>query len=272
MKEKRRYFFEYYEYPGRYMDDDRLNLLVKNIRECASTCFYELPDYQCIKGTREEMSDKIISIAYGSDGKVAGFCSTVVLPVKYVGNVLHLGLTCVRPEYRGEKLTHKLMTKVLVNYIFRKKPFGRIWISNCACVLSSLGNVALYFDNVFPSPFGLDKPTWKHHLIANTIDIHYRDKMYIRQDAKFDSDRFVFRGSVTDTPFEKSVEDKRYYHRISTLNDYYNSIMNIDNGDEVLQVGTVSALTVFRYYRRLKRAKILLRQGIPQIQSNQYIS
>ncbi|MCX7944477.1 MAG: hypothetical protein N2746_08220 [Deltaproteobacteria bacterium] len=255
----KKYYFEYLEYPGKYMNFDRLSSLVKDIRECAATCFNPLPEYQCIKGTREELSDKIISLAYRDDGILAGFCSTVVLPVKFIGKVLHLGLTCVRPEDRGAKLTHKLMTKVLINYIFRKKPIGRLWITNCACVLSSLGNVALYFDNVFPSPFGLREPTWKHHLIANTIDHYYRDKMYILPDAKFDPVYFVFRGSVINTPFEKKDEDKRYYHRIGFLNDFYKGIMNMNNGDEVLQVGTVSAFSVFKYYHRLRKARALLR-------------
>ncbi|MCX7957638.1 MAG: hypothetical protein N3B13_01145 [Deltaproteobacteria bacterium] len=266
----KKYFFEYVEFPGRYMNPTRLVSLVNDIRDCASTCFDTLPEYQCIKGTREEMSDKIISLAYREDGVLAGFCSTVVLPVDHIGKVLHLGLTCVRPEDRGGKLTHKLMTKVLVNYIFRKKPIGKLWITNCACVLSSLGNVAMYFDNIYPSPFGLKTPTWKHHLIANTIDHHYREKMYILPDAKFDSEHFVFRGSVSNTPFEKSTEDRKYYHRIGFLNDFYNSIMDIDRGDEVLQVGTVSALSVLKYFHRLKKAKALLGQTVPALENNRY--
>ncbi len=267
-----KYFFEYVEYPGRYLSDTKLIPLVKDIRDCATTCFDELPNYQCIKGTREELSDKIISLAYREDGVLAGFCSTVVLPVKYIGKVLHLGLTCVRPEDRGGKLTHKLMTKVLVNYIFRKSPFNKVWISNCACVLSSLGNVAIYFENVFPSPFGSKEPSFKHHLIANTINTLYREKMYILPDAKFDYNNFVFRGSVINTPFQKSTSDRQYNHRFGFSNNYYNNIMNIDKGDEVLQIGTVSAFSLIKYFHRLKRIKRMKSIQLPAYENSQYIS
>ncbi len=46
--------------------------------------------------------------------------------------------------------------------------------------------------------------------------------------------------------------------------------MNIDRGDEVLQVGTVSAFSILKYFHRLKRAKAMLRHPVPAFEKNQF--
>jgi hypothetical protein len=143
----------------------------------ARTCFAELPDYQCLRGTREELSDKVISVARRLDGTMAGFCSMALLPVPRVGQVLHMGLTCVRPEDRSAGLTHLLNSKAVTHYLVRYRPLGRQWISNVACVLSSLGNIALHCDNVYPSPFQDSQPSKTHLRIAEAINHKYREKI-----------------------------------------------------------------------------------------------
>ena len=100
---------ELFDRPGRYMADDALHNLVQALTDVAATCFDEVPEYQIMTGTREELSDKIIAVAWREDGTAAGFCSVVLLPVSGYGNILHLGLTCVRPDARGLRLTHRLI-------------------------------------------------------------------------------------------------------------------------------------------------------------------
>jgi hypothetical protein len=264
-KKSHPYRILFYYRPGLYLEDNDLEHLVQQIRETASTCFEETPPYQAMVGSREELADKVIAAAWRRDSQMAGFCSTVLLPVKGVlGRVLHLGLTCVRSEDRSAGLTHLLMKKVVTGYLLRHRPIGRVWVSNCAAVLSSLGNVALHFEKVFPSPVGKEKPSRKHVRIAQSIERLYREKLYIREDAVFDESRFVFRGSVRDTVFQKSANDRRYYHRNSLFNDYYSNLMNFDEGDEVLQVGYVSTLTTMKYAyrrRRLQRRLLLTEQA-----------
>lgn len=239
--------------PGLHLPDRDLQNLVQEIREVAATCFETIPEYQALEGSRQELSDKVITVARQSDGSVAGFCSTVLLPVPGLGEVLHLGLTCVRPDARGSGLTHLLMKKAVVGYLLRRKPIGRLWITNCAAVLSSLGNVALYFDRVVPCPFGKNRPSQKHLRIARTIDEAYRGKIYIREDAVLDEGRLVFRRSVKDTVFQKSPEDTQFHHRSQFLNEYYRKLMDFNEGDEVLQIGHVSVLTALRHGRRKKK-------------------
>ncbi|MEW6774824.1 MAG: hypothetical protein AB1405_00885 [Bdellovibrionota bacterium] len=246
------YKVEYLDRPGRSFSMGKIYRLVEELRSIAATCFDEIPDYQCLKGTREELSDKVITLARDESGKAVGFCSAALLPVSGVGDVLHLGLTCVRSDARGGRLTHQLTSRLLAEYLLRH-PLSKIWVSNVACVLSSLGNVALNFDDIYPSPFGPEHPSENHLAIARAISAQYREKIYIKPTALFDTAHFVFRGSVEGTVFEKGEYDSRYRHRDDELNDFYGCLMEFENGDEVLQVGNCSLLTLVRYFFKGQR-------------------
>jgi hypothetical protein len=249
------YRIEFLARPGRHLGDAQLERLSTELRAIAAECFDEIPDYQCLRGTREEFADKVITVARRPDGTAAGFCSAALLPVEHVGEVFHLGLTCVRQADRGTGLTHKLTSRVLIQYLLRHRPFGRLWISNVACVLSSLGNVAMHFEDVWPSPY-VDAPARpEYYLIAEAIDRHHRDKIYIATEARFDWRRFVFRGSVAGTAFQKDAGDVRFRHRHDEINGYYEGVLDFHAGDEVLQVGHVSLLTGLKYRLKRRRAK-----------------
>lgn len=235
--------------PGRKMGDEPLAALHEEICAVAMTCFDgPLPDYQCLRGTREEYADKIITLARREDGRLDGFCSAVLLDVEGVGEVLHTGLTCVRPDARSGGLTHKLLSKVVFTYLLRYHPVGRTWVTNCACVLSSLGNIALHFDEVYPAPESAGAtPSEVHLRIARAIDAHYRDKIYIDAGARLNTETFVFEGSVPLTVFQKDAGDERFHHRNAEINDFYKNLMVWERGDEVLQIGHFSIMTGLRY-------------------------
>ncbi len=171
-----------------------------------------------------------------------------------MGEILHLGLTCVRPDARGGGLTHKLTSKVIISHLARTSWFAPVWISNVACVLSSLGNVGLYFEDVYPSPF-LSKPTDEHVSIAKTIDEKFRWELFIDKEARFDEKKFVFRASVKGNMFQKEEQDRRYRHREEWLNKYYADLMDFKNGDEVLQIGKISFLAFPKHVARTLKRK-----------------
>jgi hypothetical protein len=246
---------EYHYRPGRRWSETQLQNYVREFREVAADCFDTPPDYQCLTGCRKALCDNVITVARRADGRMVGFSSAVLLPVPEVGDVLHLGLTCVAAVARGSALTHKLNSTLVVRYMLRRLLLGRVWVTNIACVLSSLGNVALNFDEVYPSPF-VDTPSRRHRLIAETFDRFYRAKAFVRSDASFDAEHFVFRGSGRDTAFQKSADDRRYYHRDDGLNHYYRRLLHFDDGDEVIQVGSADVLSAVRYlFRRRARGK-----------------
>ncbi|MCB9557399.1 MAG: hypothetical protein H6707_14930 [Deltaproteobacteria bacterium] len=252
---KSQFQIELLERPGVSLDDAALAELVSELRMVAATCFDDAPSYQCLSGNREELKRCVIAVARDRQGRLRAFCSSLLLDVEGVGAVLHLGLTCVEPGVRGRALPRKLLVKLIARYYFRRVFPRRMWVSNVACVLSSLGNVALGFDGVYPSPFGPARPTATHQKIASAISDNYRQAIYIDQDAQFDTDTFVFRASVRDTMFQKDRDDSRYLHRSSVLNDYYGDLMSFDNGDEVCQVGYITAVSMLRYAVRRKTVR-----------------
>lgn len=266
-EETRPYSIELYQRPGKTLDDDALSALSREIREIAGACFHAIPGYQAMVGTRDSLADKLITIARDGWDRPMGFCSMVFLEVPGVGTVLHLGLTCVHPDARGRRLTHRLVKKALTRYLFRQNPFGRVWISNCAAVLSSLGNVALNFEQVFPSPLMDSRPSPDHLKIARAIDQRFRDKMYIPDHAVLDEDRFVFRGSVRDTVFHKERDDLAFHHRKNGLNRFYANMMNFEQGDEVLQIGYFRMASVLKYLLRQRRMKKLIQAGTPVLEN-----
>lgn len=264
-QKKNQYRYQFLYRPGLHLAEEDLRHLVSSMRDVASSCFKEIPEYQAMTGSRDELADTVIAAAWRSDGTMAGFCSTVILNVAGVGDVQHLGLTCVRPRERSNGLTHILTHKAVAGYLMRHKPvIGKLWVSNCAAVLSSLVNVSLHFEQVYPSPFTATRLTENHRIIAAAIDRHYRDKIYIHRDATFDTDAFVFRGSVKGTMFQKSSGETCYYHRNHDLNEFYKNRMIFDNGDEVLQVGYATTFAAVRHLFRnipLPKPKVKQKTG-----------
>ncbi len=256
---------EVFNRPGRHMNNQEFTSIVQDIQEIAYSCFDQLPSYQAMTGTRQALSDKLISLAWDENNQPLGFCSMVFLPVRDLGNVLHLGLTCVRPEARGSRLTHALVKTALTNYLLKQNPFGKIWVSNCAAVLSSLGNVAMHFENVYPSPFFRGRPGKTHLKIARTINENFRNKMYVLPDAVLDEEKFIFRGSVKDTVFHKDEGDFKYYHRKKYLNRFYADMMDFSQGDEILQIGYFRLVSVLKYYFRQHRIKKLNHMERPAV-------
>lgn len=252
---------EIYNKPGINLTNSELAKFHQEILDVANECLDEIPDYQCLSGKKSEYDRLIIAVSRDKDGRMDGFCSSYILNVEEAGNVLHLGLTCVSPRARGLGLTHKLTSKVITTYLLRYSLFKPAWISNVACVLSSLGNVAMHFEDVFPSPF-ITIPSEKHVKIAKFIDQNFRHELYINHDAIFSAEEFIFEKSVTGTMFEKSADDKKYYHRDSELNNYYKDLIDFNNGDEVLQIGKVSILSFPKYLmKNLKRNKVFSTWG-----------
>ncbi|MGB3666840.1 MAG: GNAT family N-acetyltransferase [Bermanella sp.] len=244
------YQYEQLMFPGKNLSPDLLNLLVLELRGVAASCFNDVPNYQALSGEKSELDKAIICLARDERGEVMGFCSALLLPIDGGDQVLHLGLTCVHPDARGKNLTHHLTSKLLLNFIIKKSLFKETWISNCACVLSSLGNVAMYFENLYPSPYGVKAPSKRHLNIAHAIDQKFRPSIAINEHAKFDAHRFVFEGSVGGTVFEKDGQDGRFHHRDQALTEYYQTLLSFERGDEALQIGKVSILTFPKYLMR----------------------
>ena len=244
------YRYEWAYRPGQRLSDESLATLCEELHEVGVRCLDPLPTYQVFLGTRAALSDKVLTLARRRDGTLAGFGAAVLLDVPGVGEVLHLGLTCVRPEDRSGGLTHRLTSRLVARYLLGRRPFSRIWVTNVACVLSSLGNFATHFRDVHPAPGsdarGIPAEAW---LIAEAFDRRYRHHAYIQPGAVFDPATFVFRRSGQGTAFQKEADDLRYHHRDEALNRFYRERLHFEEGDEMLQVGSLAVRDLLRYLR-----------------------
>ncbi|MCB9679867.1 MAG: hypothetical protein H6733_00220 [Alphaproteobacteria bacterium] len=250
------YRIQHLHRPGRHLSPRALDALVAELRVVAATAFDPLPRYQVISGDREALDAAVLTLARREDGSLAGFCAARLLPVRGVGDVLHLGLTCVDPADRGAGLTHVLLSQGLARFLVRHRPIRGAWFTNVASVLSSLGNVALYFEDVHPSPFRVGPPSPVHTAIAHTLAREHRARMHLHADADFDDARFVFEGGNRETVFAKGADDAQYHHRDPELTRWYADLADLDGGDAVLQVGRVSLAGFARYTSRRVGAKV----------------
>ncbi len=248
--------YEVIFYPGKTLTPLQQQTLVEELQQVAASCFSHTPNYQALSGEKSELEKAVLCLGRDENGRLLGFCSALSLPVDGHKNVLHLGLTCVHPDARGTNMTHHLTSKLMLKYLMKESLFSETWITNCACVLSSLGNVAMYFENLYPSPFGPKQATQKHLDIARSVDAYHRQSIAINKRARFNAEKFVFEGSVDGTVFEKDADDQRFHHRDESLTEFYQNLLNFERGDEALQIGKVSLLTFPKYLVRKAAARV----------------
>lgn len=239
--------FGYLDRPGRWMTERELSALSAEVLALGRQCLEPLPDYQVLLGTRAAFADKVITTARDPvDGRLLAFCSCVLLPMP-VGEVLHLGLTCVDPTLRGSRLSSALANRLILRYFVTRRMFRRVWMTSVACVLSVLGNVARNFRNVYPAPWQPRPFADEVMVIADTFDRRYRSVAYVRPEATFDRDAFVFRGSGRGTAFQKDGDAVEFHHRDPELNAFYRARLRFEDGDELLQVVSFDLWDLVRY-------------------------
>ncbi|KAH8100977.1 hypothetical protein BXZ70DRAFT_142295 [Cristinia sonorae] len=224
--------------------------LIDELRACAALCLDPLPEYQCLSRSPTSLDDKIITIARydAPTGPIAAFTSAVrfSIPSPVTSEppleILHTGLTCIAPEARSSGLSVVLHAHTF-RYMVDQHPSG-FWFTSIAEVPSSLVNLARYGIQVYPAPFEPSPPSNLHLHIARFLSNsrELRDAMMISPEAVFDEDHFVFKGSnAPGSCFRKDSDDARWHHRDRAYTDFYRRLLGHNEGNEVLQVGRMTA-------------------------------
>lgn len=282
------YTIECYICPGLSWSLDKQREFVTELREVVIESFgftdpSQLPAYQCLvwpDGTPEgaSLDNKVIAVARErthfpskGPGKMLGFNSAVLLPILGLPSpVLHLGLTCIIPSARSYGLTKSFTTRIITLTFLRLTTAHsqKLWITSLACVVSSLGNVAREFDNVWPSPAHPNGPPSEMHAhiaayIAQSPNL--RKELYIPSGCIYDADKSVFQGSVKGTVFSKERNDERYHHRSGEMNKFYDSRIDWERGDEVLEIWNISLTNVVLMPLRMLLFPLRGRWGLPAV-------
>ncbi|KAF8914762.1 hypothetical protein CPB85DRAFT_1433503 [Mucidula mucida] len=192
----------YHHRPSMEMSVGDCRRFISELRQVAAKSFqideHHLPSYQCLslENPVKSLADKVIVCVRIQDtGNMIAFTSAVLLSIPSLPDpVLHLGLTCIVPSALSHGLTKMLVGSIARHYLVAY-PHQPVWVSNLAAVVSSLGNIAIFMDEVYPSPRHRVPPTPTHTLIAKAIveTPALRESMYLREDVPFDWDASVFR-------------------------------------------------------------------------------
>ncbi|KUI63604.1 hypothetical protein VM1G_10285 [Cytospora mali] len=236
------YDLEVLDRPGLTLRPPGIAGLQAQLCQLGSLCFEPLPNYQVFEASSgAALDDKIIVVAK-QDGQLIAFLSTVVLPISDLDDpVIHTGLTVIHPDHRQSGVIHSLFAALFL-HLFSLYPKG-IWLSTLSRIITSLGHIATYTTNVFPSPqwdkdYPLAGPSDAHTLIAREINTQHREKMLILPEARFDEETFVFRApkyTLFGPACIDDSKDPRYEHRNPKLTEYYRKLLQ-SPGDEVLQI------------------------------------
>lgn len=217
-------------------------MLRSQLCQLGKLCFDPLPNYQVFEHpSSTSFHDKIIVLAKQGDELIA-FLSAVVFPISGLKDpVVHTGLTVIHPSHRKSGVIHSLFAAFFL-HIFSIYPNG-VWLSTLSGIITSLGHIATYTSNVFPSPQWNEahptaRPSDTHLQIAREINTKYRQNLLISPEAHFDERAFVFRAQTHRLGGHSSADAAsvlRQDYRNMTLTRFYRGLLR-DPGDEVLQI------------------------------------
>jgi hypothetical protein len=257
-------FFRFHHHPGRHLPLDKQTELRNELLAIARTCLNPVPDYQCLSSRPDALEDKLIVVAYsGTDpelvdeGKInqesdrrppraVAFTSAMYLDVPDVAHVvLHTGLTVAVPSVHRTGILGELFAQLFL-HVVPLNPEG-MWVTTLAAVLSSLVLSEKVLTKTYPCPptrrgHRLLQPLPEHLAIARAIDERHRAQLLISQDAEWDPEKFVFRGSMdwdAAEVFKKDADNPKFWHRDREATAFFGGLMRSGKGDEVLMVGFV---------------------------------
>lgn len=236
------YELEVLDRPGMTQSMEQIFSLRTQLCQLGHLCFDPLPNYQVFElPSSTSFHDKIIVLAK-QNGELIAFLSAVVLPISGSKDpVVHTGLTVIHPRNRKSGVIHSLFAAFFL-HLFSVYPEG-VWLSTLSGIVTSLGHIATYTSDVFPSPRWNEEhpsaqPSDTHLHIAREINAKHRRKMLIPPETYFDESAFVFRAPKPTLSGSSSVDAEnvlKHDHRDLTLTRFYRGLLR-GPGDEVLQV------------------------------------
>lgn len=253
------YTIRSFDQPGRWMSDAQLNALVEDLHHVAAGAMDEVPTYGVFAGRRRSFENRVIAVAYhAKTRKAVGFTAMVYLPYEQGDSVeplVHLGLTMIRRDCRGQRLQTPLFKRVFLMPFLNQRRGGFI-VTNIAASPAGIGATSDYFTDVYPHYAG-NTPLQAFHLdVARQVLNRHRHEFGCSQRARFDANTFVVHGSnepegggaaqfITDAPVSR--------YRVASCNVFCRENLDSSAGDELFQVGRADLFKGLWRSRRSKR-------------------
>ncbi len=254
-----RYRIEVFDQPGRWMSVKALAALHRDLLQVAAGSLDEVPTYGLFTGQRAAYANRVIALAYRrSDDQPAGFTAMVYLPLRRgrkTEPVVHLGLTMIRSEERGQRLQTPLFKKVFMAPIVNQLRL-RFTVTNIAASPAGIGAISDYFQDVYPTYRGDARRRSFHGRVAEQVLAEHRHEFGCSSRAVFEPESFVVRGSNDPEgqgahQFIKTDPVSRY--RVEACNSFCKDLLDFESGDELFQVGRVDLLKASWASRKSKR-------------------
>jgi len=257
---RRRYVVRVYDQPGRWMPERQLQKLEADLHHVAAGSLDEVPTYGVFAGTRAALANRVIAVAYYARTMApVAFTAMVYLPVESGGKVepaIHLGLTMIRKEARGQRLQTPLFKKVFLLPVLNQHRL-RFTITSIAASPAGIGAASDYFQDTFPSYHGRTPRQAWHLDVARQVVGAHRHEFGCSRSARFDPSTFVVHGS--NDPAEGGAwqfikDDPVSRYRVEDCNAFCRNVLDFTNGDELFQVGRADLLRGLWQSRAAKRA------------------
>jgi 1-acyl-sn-glycerol-3-phosphate acyltransferase len=256
----RRFVVRVHDQPGRWMAERDLRKLEADLRHVAAGSLDEVPTYGVFAGTRAALANRVVAVLYFARTMTpVAFTAMVYLPVETAGKVLpviHLGLTMIRKEARGQRLQTPLFKKVFLLPVLNQHRL-RFTITSIAASPAGIGAASDYFQDTFPAYHGrTERQAW-HLDVARQVVGAQRHEFGCSRSARFDPNTFVVHGS--NDPSEGGAwqfikDDPVSRYRVDACNTFCREVLDFASGDELFQVGRADLLRGLWQSRASKRA------------------
>ncbi len=250
--------FIIYERPGAWATEEELNELTSTLKSIAKSAQHkdELPEYGCLLGGRQDLAQRVISIAYDNKLKRAvGFSAQSYLDIEqgnFKEQVLHLGLIYIDPTYQGKSVSYLLA--MLPNILIMiKNGFRDLWVSNVTQVPVIYGLVAANYYYVHPTNGKDSEQGFYHRYLAHQIFQNHKPVFGVGEDAFYDADLQIIKNSYTGgSDHLKKTFEITAKHRKQSYNDYCEKHLDYSRGDDFVQVGKLSANSFIQLFKNKK--------------------
>ncbi len=255
-----KFYIEVFDQPGRWMNNEELARLQDQLADVADRSLDDDLSYGVFSRTRSAYRNRVVAVAYDAKtNEACGFTAMVYLPLRRASKktevIIHLGLTMIASDYRGNRLQTPLFQLIFRSPIVNQLQMSFI-ITNIAASPAGIGAVSDYFLDVYPSYHGDTKPTAFHRRVAGQVLERDRHEFGCSRAAVFDPVSFVVEGSNQASgggaaAFIKTDPVSRY--RNPACNDFCTSQLDFERGDELFQVARADFIRGLWKSRKTKR-------------------
>jgi hypothetical protein len=239
------------ERPGLWLPPEEQDRLIEELRRVVVSLGVGELHYGLLSGDRHRLDQAILTLVEDrSTGAPVAFNAMLALDCTLRGapvDVIHLGLTAVDPQFQKRGMAW-ILTGFTTFLLFVKNGLRPYWISNVSQVPAAIGMTWEATANAYPSPDPAARRSFDHVVLAREIMRRHRSAFGVGEEAVFDSERFVILNAYTggSDPLKKRWEDAPR-HRDERVNELCRRELDYERGDDFLQLGQVTLLTLWRY-------------------------